>query len=254
MESGRVLEGIRELDSLRVAGFSTPVFLSDYSHQVFRVIIPGSSDSTTAFLLSTPSEAQTDSVFPDRVSWRVTTNTAAKFPDFQYTAAFTYRKPYKLVFPGLGFGTSGGGLLSVPEAAKHSPAEAILLKEFVDRTDVADCMVCVDLNDTKSSAMDYLAKRISGMYDSIQTGNDLARYHAVSLRCYRRSWVYGRDGDFAAFVVFDRALGDLLRARGLRPQARSDMAQRIRFTVAIRSGIDIQAFSEAKLQSVLRAF
>lgn len=254
MDAGKVFEGIRVLDSLRLAGFDDPTFLSDYSHRVFRAFVPGSADSSVAFLQDAASGAQTDSVFPDRISWKVTAHASAAYPVFQYGAAFTYRKPYKLVFPGLGNGNPAGGLLDAPEAAQQSPGEAVLRNEFADRTDAADCMVCMDLNDTKSPVMDYLARRISGVYDSIGIRNDLARYHAVSIRCFRRSWVYGRDGDFAAFVVFDRTLGDLLKARGIKPAAHSDAGKKIRFTVAMRSGIDIQVFTEAKLQSVLRAF
>ncbi len=126
--------------------------------------------------------------------------------------------------------------------------------EFADRTDAANCTVCVDLNDTKSPAMEYLSRRIGGVFDSISTANDLSRYHAVSVRCFRRSWAYGRDGDFAAFVVFDRTLGALSKARGAKPAARPDAEKKVRFTVAVRSGIDIQVFTEAKLQSMLRAF
>lgn len=254
MDAGKVFEGIRVLDSLRRAGFDDPRFLSDYSHRVFRAFVPRAADSSVAFLQDPNSGAQTDSVFPDRISWRVTAATVAPYPAFQYGAAFTYRKPYKLVFPGLGSGNRQNGLLSAPEVARQSPSDVILLREFGDRTDAADCMVCVDINDTKSPLMDYIGRRINGVYDSIANRNDLARYRAVSIRCFRRSWVYGRDGDFAAFVVFDRTLGDLLKSRGEKPAGRSDAGRKIRFTVAVRSGIDIQVFTEAKLQSVLRAF
>lgn len=254
VDAGKIFEGILALDSLRRSGFDDPQFLSDYSRRVFNAFVRKPTDSGVAFLQDAKAAPVEDSVFPCGISWKVTANSNAAYPSYQFGASFTYRKPYHLVFQGLTSSSALGGLLRIPETARWSPTQAALQYEFGDRIDAADCTVCIDLNDTKSPLFDYIGKRIAGLYDSVGAGNDLARYHAISLRCFRRSCFYGKEGDFAAFVVFDRTLGDLLRSRGGKTSGRSDSSRRIRFTVAMRSGLDIQVFTEAKLLSVLRSF
>jgi hypothetical protein len=93
------------------------------------------------------------------------------------------------------------------------------------------------------------------VYDSINSQNDLRKYHALSLRCFRRSFYNGIDDRYAAFVVFDRTLADLQNIPLYKRRSAGREANRkIRFTVAIRSGRDVMAFSEEKLQTILRAF
>ncbi len=254
MEAGNFLRGISLLDSLRRSGFDDPDFLSDYSRSVFRALVPPLADSSVAFLPGLHFAATADSALPDRVSWKVTADARYPFPVFQYGAAFTQRKPFKLFFGGLAPGNAARGLLAEPESAQWSRAEAAFQSELGDRTDAADCTVWMDLNDAKSSLTEYIGRRINGVYDSIGTANDLARYRAVSIRCFRHSFTYGREGEFAAFVVFDRTLRDLLAARNIRSADRSYAKRKIRFTVAVRAGMDIQDFAESKLQTILKAF
>jgi hypothetical protein len=254
MDAGNILQGIRLLDSLRRSGFDDPNFLSDYSRSVFRALVPPLADSSVTFLPGLHFAATADSALPDRVSWKVTADARYPFPVFQYGAAFTQRKPFKLFFGGLAPGNAARGLLAEPESAQWSRAEAAFQSELGDRIDAVDCTVWMDLNDAKSSLTEYIGRRINGVYDSIGTANDLARYRAVSIRCFRHSFTYGREGEFAAFVVFDRTLKDLLVARNIRSADRSYSKKKIRFTVAVRAGMDIQDFAESKLQTILKAF
>jgi|WetSurMetagenome_2_1015567.scaffolds.fasta_scaffold00025_9 hypothetical protein len=254
LDAGRIIDGIRVLDSLRRAGFDDPSFLSDYSRRVFRTFVPRHSDSALAFLQSAPAQPSADTACADRISWKVTWLSQCPDPMFQYNATFTCRKPFHLIFPGLGSGTTGNALLAFPQAAAPRPGHAALLDELNDRTDAAACTVCMDLCDTRSPLMEYLGRRIDGRYDSIGMSADLPCYRAVSIRCYRRDFTYGKDGEFAAFVVFDRCLGDLVRPQDSKHCSRADLSRLVRFTVAVRSGMDIKVFTEAKLQTVLRAF
>jgi len=49
--------------------------------------------------------------------------------------------------------------------------------------------------------MEY-RQRINGVYDSINLQKDLQKYHALSLRCYRRSFfLNGKDDGYAAYIV-----------------------------------------------------
>jgi hypothetical protein len=254
MGAGKVLEGIRLLDSLRTAGFDDSLFLSDYASHVFRTFVPQKMDSCVSFLQNASTRPVCDSAYPDRISWKVTKAVRSLYPCFQYGATFVYRKPYRLVFPGLVAWNTAQALLHFQTLQPPSPTQRVLANEFEDREDAAECNVYVDLDDTESPLTDYVARRINGEYDSIGFKSDLSQYHALSLRCYRRSYYAGKQGDFAAYIVFDRPLRDLLKGSGPTLRARPKSVHKIRFTVAVRSGIEIQVFAEEKLQSMLRAF
>ncbi len=254
MDAGKVLEGIRLLDSLRMAGFADSLFLSDYASRVFRTFVPQKMDSCIAFLQNASTRPVCDSAYPDRISWKVTKAVRSLYPCFQYGATFVYRKPYRLVFLGLVAQDATGALLHFQTLQPPSPTQRVLSAEFEDREDAAECNVYVDLDDTQSPLTDYVARRINGEYDSISSANDLPRYHALSLRCYRRSCYAGKQGDFAAYIVFDRPLNDLLKGSGAKSHPFPKPVPKIRFTVAVRSGMEIQGFAEEKLQSMLRAF
>ncbi len=253
MDEGKVLDGIRLLDSLRVSGFHDSLFLSEYAGRVFRAFVPRKMDSSVAFLRKTDTQPVCDSAYPDRISWKVTKTLHSAYPCFQYGAIFRVRKPFRLVFTGLSAFMATGGLLRFDTLPPPSPLQRTLADEFEDRKESAECNLYVDLDDTRSPFTDYIARRITGEYDSIASVTDLRRYHALSLRCYRKSRFPGKPGDFAAYVVFDRPLRDLLR--GAIPHvAGKHPGSTVRVTVAIRSGAEIQDFSEEKLESMLRAF
>jgi hypothetical protein len=129
-----------------------------------------------------------------------------------------------------------------------------LIRQLSDRLDSAHCVIHIDVNDVKISPYEYLVKRISGIYDSIESKSDLAAYGAISLRGYRRDF-WGREGMITAYIVFDRTIADLYRLLfpTKKPKPR-DLETKIRFTITMRCGMDVWDQAEAKLQSVIRAF
>jgi hypothetical protein len=255
IESKKVFEGIRLLDSLRMSGFHDERFLSAYARSVFMCFIPQKADSGTPDLREVLQHFSFDTTAPASLSWNVSKSEQRAYPSFQYKATFVCRKPFTLVWQGFEKSKRPPALLRYNELRPQTYVQRAFAEQFLERQDSAICTVCIDLDDTKSPLMEYVGRRINGVYDSINSQNDLKRYHALSLRCFRRGYLNGTDDWFAAFVVFDRTLADLqnipLRKRRL---AGPGAIRKIRFTVAIRSGLDVRVFSEEKLQTILRAF
>jgi hypothetical protein len=256
MESNKVFEGIRLLDSLRLSGYHDPRFLSAYARSVFLFFIPQKADSVMPFLHQEAQNFSIDTASPASPSWNVSKSERRSFPNFQYKAAFVYRKPFSLVFQGLDSQqTPPQAFLRFRELQPQTRVQNALIEQFFNRQDSANCTVCIDLNDTKSPLMEYIGQRINGVYDSINSQKDLKKFHALSIRCFRRNFFAGNDGRYAAYIVFDRTVAELrnIPVQKKRPADR-DANRKIRFTIAIRSGTDVQAYTEAKLQSILEAF
>jgi hypothetical protein len=256
IESKKVIEGIRLLDSLRMSGYNDARFLSAYAGSVFRYFIPQKTDSGMPILQDALQHFAFDTTTPLSLSWNVSKSEQREYPSFQYKATFVCRKPFTLVFRGFDKMKMPPALLRYHEPQPPTSVQLAFAEQFSDRQDSANCTVCIDLNDTKSPLMEYIGQRINGVYDSIKLQNDLQKYHALSLRCYRRSFfLNGNDDGYAAYIVFDRTLADLQNSLSHKRRSVCQEANRkIRFTVAIRSGIDVQVFTEAKLQSILWAF
>jgi hypothetical protein len=255
IESQKVFEGIRLLDSLRMSGFRDGRFLSAYARSVFMCFIPQKADSGTPDLREVLQHFSFDTTAPASLSWNVSKSEQRAYPSFQYKATFVCRKPFTLVWQGFEKSKRPPALLRYNELRPQTYVQKAFAEQFLERQDSANCTVCIDLDDTKSPLMEYVGRRINGVYDSINSQNDLKKFHALSLRCFRRGYLNGTDDWYAAFVVFDRTLADLqnlpLRKRRL---AGREANRKIRFTVAIRSGLDVRVFSEEKLQTILRAF
>lgn len=255
IESQRVFEGIRLLDSLRMSGYDDARFLSAYARSIFRLFVPQKIDSVIPFLQEAPRHFAVDTATPASLSWNVLKSEQLSYPSFQYEATFVYRKPFSLVFQGLDSMQMPQALLRFHELQPQTPVQSALVRQFSDRQDDAKCSVCIDLNDPKSSLMEYIGRRINGVYDSINSQHDLQKYHALSLRCFRRGFFRRDEGSYAAYIVFDRTLADLQTIPSYQKRsAGPDANKKIRFTVAIQSGVDVQVFTEAKLQSILREF
>ena len=250
--SGHELEGIAVLDSLRVSGFDGDEFLDNYANHVFGVFIPRKADSTFDILLKQSPAFDTT---PARsLFWKVTKSQNAKYPSFIYGSTFTFRKPFSLVFTGLSGQVKNQGLLQSDHSPMQARVSGALMDQLDDRFDRALCAICIDLNDTRSSPYEYLARRINGMYDSIDVRTDLSQYRALSLRCHTRGY-FGDEGTYTAYVVFDRSLGELFKRHcGDHAPGNVKLNKRIRFTVTIESGSSVQRFTEAKLQSILSFF
>jgi hypothetical protein len=250
--SGHELEGIAVLDSLRMSGFSKDEFLDNYANHVFGMFIPRKADSAYAVLLKQPPAFDTTPAHS--LFWKVTKSQNAKYPSFIYGSTFTFRKPFSLVFTGLSGQVKNQGLLRSDHSPLQARVSSALLDQLDDRFDRALCAICIDLNDTRSSPFEYLARRINGVYDSIDVRADLSQYRALSLRCHTRGY-YGDEGTYTAYVVFDRSLGELFKRHCAdKAPGNIQLNKQIRFTVTIESGSSVQKFTEAKLQSILSFF
>lgn len=253
LSSGRELEGIAVLDSLRLSGFTNKAFLDDYATRVFGVFVPRNADSAHVMLLMQPPAFDTTPAHS--LFWKVTKSKSATYPSFVYGSTFTFRKPFSLVFMGLTGQDKNQGLLRSDNPPSRARIANALMSQLDDRHENAMCAICIDLNDTHMSPYEYLVRRINGIYDSIDERTDLSQYHALSLRCHTRGYYQDQEGTYTAYVVFDRSLGDLFKKHcGDKVPKTAQRNKRIRFTVTIESGSSVQKFTEAKLQSILSFF
>ncbi len=254
ISSGDAFEGIRTLDSLRVSGFSEKEFLGDYARYVFYSFIPLKNDTFRLVLQNASALQPSDTATPASFSWKIIRSQRAPLPFFDYEAGFAIRKQFKLVFSGLVPGSNASGMLRYHTIEPQSAQSANLTGQLSDRIDSAQCTVHIDVNDITISPYEYLVKRISGIYDSIEVRGDLPQYKALSLRCYNRG-LWGREGSSTAYIVFDRVYIDLFAMHHAKKNLRREVREKkIRFTVTMRCGSDVQDQAEAKLQSILRAF
>jgi hypothetical protein len=250
-----VFSGIRILDSLRASGWVSEAFLGRYAEYVFNAFMPAKSDSFSA-LFKTPDQIPpTDTVFPCSFKWRIVNAPHAPLPFFEYWAGFAFRKQFKLVFPGLHKHSPGVMWLQFRDREPPSPVTGNLIVQMDDRIDSAWFTIHIDVNDTKISPFEYISKRISGIYDSIEVKKDLSQYRAISLRCLSRGWFINQEGTYTAYVVFDRSVRDIFKndpATRKRPASQADKL--VRFTLTMRCGCDVRNQAEEKLLSILRAF
>ena len=252
---GDVFTGIRILDSLRVSGYNNEEFLASYAKYVFDAFMPMKHDSFPAFLKNTDQIQPTDTAFPCSFRWRIVSSPQSPLPFFEYWAGFTFRKQFRLVFSGLREHVPGRAWLHYHDREPPSAVSAHLLDQLSNRVDSAWCTIHIDVNDTKISPYEYIIKRISGVYDSIEVKKDLSKYQAISLRCLSRGLFLKPEGAYTAYVVFDRSARNIFKNE---PAVRKPPAWKadklVRFTLTMRYSPDIQAPAEAKLQSILRAF
>jgi hypothetical protein len=252
---GKIFEGIRLLDSLRISGIDNEEFLGNYARYVFHTFMPEKKGVFCVLLKNDDQIQPTDTAFPCAFKWNIVSSQKALLPFFEYRAGFAFRKQFRLVFAGLRPYSPGSAWLQFPDRKPFSNISADLLNQLQDRIDSAWCAIHIDLNDTRISPYEYIIKRISGIYDSIAVKNDLSKYHAISLRCYRRGFFVKPEGTYTAYVIFDRRVMDILKndsAYRKTPAREADKS--VRYTLTIRCGCDILDQAEAKLQSLLHAF
>jgi hypothetical protein len=253
---GNIYQGIRLLDSLRVSGLDNEEFLGNYARYVFHTFMPEKKGVFFSVLLKNDDQIQpTDTAFPCSFKWNIVSSQKALLPFFEYRAGFAFRKQFRLVFTGLRPYSYGSAWLQFFDRKPLSNISAELLNQMHDRIDSAWCAIHIDLNDTRITPYEYIIKRISGIYDSIEVKNDLSKYHAISLRCYRRGFFVKPEGTYTAYVIFDRRVMDILKNDSAYRKTPSREAEKnVRYTLTMRCGCDIQDQAEAKLQSLLHAF
>jgi hypothetical protein len=252
IRTGEILTGIRLLDSLRVSGYSGNDFLKDYCLTVFHALVPEKVD-TEPRIASNFIGTVLDTLDPVSHEWNVTRfyNHQEKMtlPCFTYGATFEMRKPFHLVFTG--FRRSNLTLLQIGYLGNPSPYNSIS-RQLEDRNARASCKLFIDLNAAGSPSIDYISKRINGVYDSIAVKPELQARRGLSLRCYTASRYANEDGKFTAIASFDRTISDLRRQSGPMPAAQRPGI--IRYTLVVESSSDVNDLLEAKFQSLLRAF
>jgi hypothetical protein len=257
VRSGNIFKGILFLDSLRISGLEEERFLYEYAASVLRVLIPEKEKKDQVSLLEGPPSIEEDTVAPTALQWKVLSVNLNKnsLPSFSYGATYFFRKPYKLTFNGLLDCHRPGGLLRLDPVDSPAYGSCRYKELFTVKREPVRVRVYIDLNNTDCSLFDYLKERVDGNYDSVAVKTDLAEYSALSLRCYRNSYMPGRDGIFAAYVTFDRRLGDISKVPFLKEGSKVQYAlKKIRFTIALETTDDIQPLAEAKLQKILKAF
>jgi hypothetical protein len=250
-----VFSGLRILDSLRTSGCDNETFMGHYAEYVFNAFMPTKADSFSALFKNAEQVPPTDTAFPCAFRWRIVNVPQAPLPFYEYRAGFAFRKKFRLVFSGLRRHIPGNAWLQFHGREPPSPVTGNLIAQMDDRIDSAWCTIHIDINDTKISPYEYILKRISGVYDSIEVKTDLSRYHAISLRCLRRGLFLKPEGTYTAYVVFDRTAKDIFKNDSARRKTSAWKGDKnVRFTLTMRCGCDVQSPAEAKLQSILRAF
>jgi hypothetical protein len=251
VKSGHILNGIKLLDSLRVSGYSGNDFLKDYCLTVFHALVPENVDTTpriSKHFISTFS----DTLDPSSHEWNVIRFSdpggKTSLPCFTYGATFDLRKPFRLVFSGLR--QSNLTVMQMGYVANHAPANS-MASQLLDRKERAVCRLFIDLNASGSPALDYLSKRISGVYDSIAFKPELQACRGLSLRCYTVSHFADEEGKYTAIASFDRTLPDITRGR---PASAEKRPGTIRYTLVVQACYDVKDMLEAKFQSLLREF
>jgi hypothetical protein len=255
ISAGNAFEGIRILDSLYASGFDGREFIADYARSVFHAFIPPRNKTIFLLLGTSGHSVDGDTIPVVGFSWRIIRSRRASLPFFDYDAGFVFRKPFRLVYPGMAPCRYPSAMLDFGDNPPQSPISTDLVNQLSDRTDSARCSIHIDVNDTAVSMFEYLRARINGIYDSIGEKKDLSQYNGISLRCYNRlSWIH--ESTCTAYIVFDRYYYDLMGVKqvNIGKNALKTALRRIRFTVTMRSGIDVQDKAEDKLQSILRAF
>jgi hypothetical protein len=261
LKAGLVIEGIRLMDSLQTAGFDNREFAGDYAKYALEAFIPGKKIDTNFFRIQTKKSGEpvNDTVRPNSVLWKVISaiKDSVFLPSFMYGATFIFSKPAKLHFQGLVNQQSDFTLFNkIKKFPGISSASGMLPFLRFKKEEIATCRICIDLTDIKSHPIEYLKNKIDGFYDSIEIRKDLRRYNAISLRCYTWGNAPGNDGTYTAYITFDRMLGDLHNPVLHRASKKNikNLATVIRFTLVIQSSLDVQSFTEAKLQTIIAVF
>ena len=254
IKQGSLFDGIAVLDGLRRTGFDNEEFLSDYARSLFYAVVPPKADTFSLLIGDGAFMRRADTVSPQAFTWKIITSQKAALPFFDYEAAFTFRKQFRLEFGYLPGHGSTAALLQYHRTESQSSASINLQNQLSERIDSARCAIHIDVNDITISPFEYLLRRINKMYDSIAVQSDLTRFNAISLRCYSMGF-WGREGTRTAYIVFDRTLDEIMRSATPPRRVRGKNAGRkIRFTITMRSSIETAWQAEEKLQSILDAF
>jgi hypothetical protein len=252
IESGEITKGVRLLDSMRTSGICGEAFLRGYAECVFHSLVPKKAGVEMAWITDR-AIVITDTISPASYRWDVVRSGNPprndRLPCFTYGATFEIRKPFHVVFTGLT--QSKLSIMQIGYVSHPAPFNSIV-RQLDNRKNQASCRLFIDLNATGSPTLEYLSKRIRGVYDSIAIKPELQSYRGLSLRCYTVSRFADEDGKFTAIASFDRTLPDLKSRIG--PFSAKSPPPTVRYTLVVESSSDVKDLLEAKFQSLLRAF
>lgn len=212
MEGGRPFRGIRLFDSLIVRrNIENSAFWFDYARHTFLAFMPNRGRFQPCFkFFETEDECALNGLdsggqeIPRMVKWKVVSSAEnrEKTPDFLYQLNFSL--PIKWESSALNPNqTTYMATLNNPRMMPKIISGNIFTHEGISRTE-SDFFISFDFNDTLRTLQDYVDERIRGKYDSISIRDEFQKYHAFSLKCFRKSSFKNHYGDFAWVIAFDR--------------------------------------------------
>lgn len=249
LASGEISNGLNLLDSLCSKGVDNPEELSVYARKVFKVLCNVEKKELPVTIKSNLSPVIVfDSLFPSSYKWKVVSSTGATgrlLPSFGFSASYPIQKPFLLKFTGLQ--SHVAPRLKIDHDIVYTTIDSDLEEQLFNRDDSISCSIYIDLKNTKLTIYDYIRDYVYGIYDSIAIKNDLKKYNALSLRCYKRKAYGFENGKFTAIIAFDRLLPD----RKNKKKSSTVTPLPVRYTVIVQSPASVRDLAEAKLQTII---
>ncbi len=246
IRAGEISTGFYVLDSLFEKD-TDPDSVRIQIANVFRIMCPGFTSDSVLKLNNTNNDSFQDSIALLSYKYKVIrnfNNTKRKLPSFCYNASFSVQKPFQLKFKGLLSPILPH--LVTNHQFMNTELDYDLIEQLWDHSDSITCTIYLDLENTKLSISDYLSDYVSGLFDSIKMKNDLDKYRALSLRCYKRR-SFGNNSDrFTAIIAFDRFFPD-------RKSTSTTNTLIVRYTVVVQAPASVTDLAEAKFQEILKS-
>jgi hypothetical protein len=250
LDSGRISKGLYVLDSLYGEGVNDAETISAYAKKVFRLLCPGRQTDSHIYVHDKFQKTVTDTLISSSFKCKIisSSNLAGKtLPSFGYNVAFPVQKPYLLKFNGLQ--NQLGPVLKMSRETISTGLDYDLMDQISDKNDSISCSIFIDLKNSGLTIHDYISDYIYGVFDSISIKNDLKKYNAISLRCYKRKSYGFESGKFTAIIAFDRIIPDRKSKKGKTTTSPLP----VRYTVVVQSAASVRELAEAKLQTILKA-
>ena len=251
LDSGRISKGLYILDSLCGQGKIDPITISAYAEKVFRLLNPGYKEDSHVYVQSNSPKTVIDTLLQSSFRYKIirSSDSAGRtLPSFGYNIAFPVQKPFHLKFSGLL--DQLGPSLKMDRQVVSTALDYGLMEQISYKNDSISCSIFIDLKSTKLTINDYISDYIYGVFDSISIKKDLKKYHALSLRCYKRKAYGFENGKFTAIIAFDRLIPDRKSKNGKT----TTTPLPVRYTVVVQSATSVSELAEAKLQTILNAF
>jgi hypothetical protein len=251
LDSGRISKGLNILDSLCGLGKIDPKTISAYAEKVFRLLSPGYKKDSHVYVQSNSPKTVIDTLLQSSFRYKIircSDSAGRTLPSFGYTVVFPVQKPFLLKFSGLL--NQLGPSLKMDRQVVSTALDYGLMEQISDKNDSISCSIFIDLKSTKLTINDYISDYIYGVFDSISIKKDLKKYHALSLRCYKRKAYGFENGKFTAIIAFDRLIPDRKSKNGKT----TTTPLPVRYTVVVQSATSVRELAEAKLQTILKAF